>query len=241
VSPEQIARYRTKAATAAAAWQEVLGEAPTRVALILAMAVADLETGLGNIKGRNWGSVHKRTLSEAESSILLGHGIFPTGNDVLATARGLLAPTQAPDELLIIDRSPVGPYFVWIWSFRSDFDAAKKFLEILIKRRATVRAIIDSASPTALSAAMYATHYFEGTSKDPRENIRAYAGRIQACAERLESALLGWPPAPPSAGGAVAGVGTWSPPAPERRSGVGWWLAGIAALGVGMVLLGRRA
>ena len=104
-----------------------------------------------------------------------------------------------------------------------------------------MRAIIDSASPTALSAAMYATHYFEGTSKDPRENIRAYAGRIQACAERIESALLGWPPASPSAGGAAAGVGTWSPPAPERRSGVGWWLAGIAALGVGMVLLGRRA
>lgn len=237
MSPDQIARYRSKAATAAAAWHQTLGEAPTRHALILAMAVADLETGLGNIRGHNWGSVHKRTLNEAESSILLGHGVYPTGNDALATARGLFAPTQAPDELLVIDTSPIGPYFVWIWSFTSDLDAASKFLSILVGNRPPVRAIIDSASPTSLAAAMYATRYFEGTSKDPRENIRAYAGHIETCAARIESALLGWPPSSATANAPAAPA----PPLQERRAGLGWWLAGIAALGIGVALIGRRA
>ena len=124
VSPEQIARYRTKAATAAAAWQEVLGEAPTRVALILAMAVADLETGLERHQAARGATsttgvaVHKRTLSAGGARRFFWvTASIPRGNDVLATARGLLAPTQAPDELLIIDQSPVGPYFVWIWAF----------------------------------------------------------------------------------------------------------------------------
>ena len=241
MTPDQIARYRTKAATCAAAWQQTLGEAPTRHALILAMAVADLETGLGNIRGHNWGSVHKRMLNEAESSILLGHGIYPTGGDALAAARGLLAPTQASDELLVIDTGPIGPYFVWLWSFTSDLDAASKFLQVLVGNRPPVRAIIDSATPASLSTAMYGTHYYEGTSKNPAENVRAYSRRIEACAARIETALRGWPE---SSGGASAGGGgtLGVPPAPEeKRAGLGWWIAGIAAVSLGVVLLGRRA
>jgi hypothetical protein len=237
MTPDQIARYRSKAATCAAAWQQTLGEAPTRHALILAMAVADLETGLGNIRGHNWGSVHKRTLNGAESSILLGHGIFPTGNDALAAARGLLAPTQAADELLIIDTGPIGPYFVWIWSFTNDLDAASKFLTILVANRPPVRAILDTATPASLSAAMYATHYYEGTSKDPTENIRAYGRRIAACGTRIESALAGWPESAASASGQLP---YGAAPPEEKRAGLGWWLAGIAAVGLGVVLIGRR-
>jgi hypothetical protein len=241
MTPDQTARYRSKAATCAAAWQQTLGEAPTRHALILAMAVADLETGLGNIRGHNWGSVHKRTLNEAEASILLGHGLYPTGNDALAAARGLLASTQAADELLIIDASPIGPYFVWIWSFTSDLDAASKFLSILVGNRPPVRAILDTATPAALSAAMYGTHYYEGTSKNPADNIRAYSRRIEACSARIESALRGWPE---SSGGGPPGAAApaGGPPAPEeKRAGLGWWVAGIAALGFGLVVFGRRA
>jgi hypothetical protein len=243
VKPDEIMRYRTKAATCAAAWQQTLGEAPTRHALILAMAVADLETGLGNIRGHNWGSVHKRTLTDVEASVLLGHGIYPTGNDALAAARGLLASTQAADELLVIDASPIGPYFVWIWSFTSDLDAAGKFLSILIGNRASVRAIIDTATPASLSSAMYATRYYEGTSKNPADNVRAYGRRIEACAVRIETALTGWPDgsAGGGAGGAPPGAPPGSPPAPEqKRAGLGWWIAGIAALGFGVVLLGGR-
>ena len=239
MKPDEITRYRTKAATCAAAWQQTLGEAPTRHALILAMAVADLETGLGNIRGHNWGSVHKRTLTDVEASVLLGHGIYPTGNDALAAARGLLASTQAADELLVIDASPIGPYFVWIWSFTSDLDAAGKFLSILFGNRPSVRAIVDTATPASLSAAMYATHYYEGTSKNPADNVRAYGRRIEACAVRIETALTGWPDG--SVGGGAGSVPPGSAPAPEeKRAGLGWWIAGIAALGFGFVLLGGR-
>lgn len=234
MSPDEITRYRSKAATCAAAWQAALGEAPTRHALILAMAVADLETGLGNIRGHNWGSVHKRVPSDAESAILLGHGIFPTGNDALVAARGLLAPTQTPDELLVIDSSPTGPYFVWIWSFKNDFEAAKKFLTVLIGNRPAVRAVIDGASSNALATAMYATHYYEGNDKNPAENIRAYARLIDAHVTRIESALNGWPPGGPAAR-------PTPPAADEKRPAVGWWLAGIAAVSLGFVFLGRRA
>jgi hypothetical protein len=233
MSPEQSARYQRKAAVAANAWQRTLGEAPTRHALILALAVADLETGLGNVPGHNWGFVHKRSMTPAEASILLGHGIYPTGNDALATARGLLAPTQGESEELFIDDGPIGRYFVWVWAFPSDVEAAAKFLEVLIAKRPGVRAVIDTATPLALASAMYASKYFEGTNRDPAANVRAYSAAIELHATRIEGALTGWPTATPS-------NGTPSPADTERRAG-GWWLAGIALVGVGAFLMSRRS
>ena len=135
-----------------------------------------------------------------EASILLGHGVYPTGDDALRTARGLL--TAGAREALHIDKNDVGPYFAWFWAFDNDTDGAAKYLEILVRNRPTVRAVIDTASATELAAAMYASRYFQGTSADPRENIRAYAARIEDYRARVESALLGWP------------ASTTSPPGP---------------------------
>jgi hypothetical protein len=237
MTPDEITRYQRKAGIVASAWQRALAEAPTRHALILAMAVADFETRLGDAGGtwrneHNWGAIHKRTPTPDELAILLGHGVYPTGDDALRTARGLL--TAGPNEALHIDKGRSGPYFAWFWAFDNDVDGAAKYLEILVRNRATVRAIIDRASPTELAAAMYASRYFEGTSKDPRENIRAYAARIEERAARIETALLGWPPGAPTLPAA--------PPVAEmKRSGAGWWLAAIGLVGVGAFYIGRRS
>jgi hypothetical protein len=237
MTPDEIARYQRKAGVVASAWQRVLAEAPTRHALILVMAVADFETRLGDAGGtwrgeHNWGAIHKRSLSPEEASILLGHGVYPTSDDTLRTARGLL--TAGPNEALHIDKGTIGPYFAWFWAFDGDVDGAAKYLEILVRNRATVRAIIDRASPTELAAAMYASRSFEGTSKDPRENIRAYASRIEERAARVESALLGWPP------GALP-LPAAPPVAETKRAGAGWWLAAIGLVGFGAFYIGRRS
>jgi hypothetical protein len=243
MSPEQIARYQAKAGVVAAAWQCVLGEAPTRHALVLAMGVADFETRLGDAGGtwrgeHNWGAIHKRSVTSDELAILLAHGVYPTGDDALRTARGLL--TAGPNEALHIDKNRIGPYFAWFWAFATDVEGAAKYLEILVRNRAGVRAVIDTASPTELAAAMYASRYFEGTSSDPRENIRAYAARVEEYVARVESALVGWPSAPAGAlGGGLANVPA-AAPAPKRL-GAGWWLAGLALVGVGAFYMGRRA
>jgi len=239
MSPDQIARYQQKASIVAAAWQQLLGEAPTRHALVLAMAVADFETRLGDAGGtwrgeHNWGAIHKRSLTSDELAILLGHGVYPTGDDALRTARGLL--TAGPNEALHIDKNSVGPYFVWFWAFDNDVDGAAKYLEILVRKRPAVRAVIDTASPTELAAAMYASHYYEGTSSDARESIRAYAARIEEYVARVESALTGWP----SSASAPPAPAAGSPVSPKRPSAA-WWFAGIALVGFGAFYMGRRA
>jgi hypothetical protein len=240
MNPESIERYQRKAAIVAAAWQKVLGEAPTRHALVLAMAVAEFETRLGDATGtwrgeHNWGAIHKRALTPEEASVLMGHGIYATGDDALRTARGLLI--AGPNEALHIDKGRSGPYFAWFWAFDNDTDGAAKFLDVLVRRRAPVRLIIDSASTTELAAAMYSTHYFEGTSSEPGENIRAYAARLEAYVPRIETALLASNPpglVPPSSPSLEV------PSESEARAGAGWWLAGFALLGVGALFLGRR-
>jgi hypothetical protein len=243
MSTNEIDRYRRKAGVVAAAWQRVLGEPPTRHALLLAMAVAEFETRLGDAGGtwrgeHNWGAIHKRGVTSEELAVLLGHGIHPTDDEALRAARGLLTP--GPNEALHIDRNRIGPYFVWFWAFDTDVEGAAKYLEVLVRNRPSVKAIIDTASPTELAAAMYVSRYFEGTSKDPKENIRAYAARVEERVARVESALLGWPSVPgPST---VTPSTPPSPPIPSapRRSSAGWWLAAIGAVGFGAFLFGRR-
>ena len=95
------------------------------------------------------------------------------------------------DEVLAQDTSPGGgPYFTWFWSFANDVDAAKKFLEVLVKVRPGVRSIIDQATPEELARAMFASRYFEGFhANDPEANIRDYARNITATGKAIEAAL----------------------------------------------------
>lgn len=192
------AQYRAKATTAATAWQRVVGAPPVQNALVLAMAVADLETGLGSVAGHNWGFVHKRTLTADEQWTLDAEGVKPTdGNTALAAAKKLLTPGK--NEILTIDGSPRGPYFVWMWAFPGDEEAAEKFLTVLVVHRPGVRAIIDTATPVELATAMYASKYFEGESPDPQTNINAYGASIANHAMKISAALVGWTPPTPAA------------------------------------------
>jgi hypothetical protein len=202
LDPVAVARYVNKANVVAAAWRSLFNVAPQKHAVILAMAVAEFETHLGDAGGtwkgeHNWGAVHKRSLTSAEASALSTRGISPNGGEAAVTAaRGVIAPT-ATDEALHIDDSPTGKYFVWFFAFPSDVEAAKKFLQTLIANRPGVRAVIDQGTAADVARAMYVSKYFTGVHKNDSEaNIADYAKNVSAKAQAIESALslAGWEP-----------------------------------------------
>ena len=202
LDPTKIARYVNKANVVTAAWRGLFNALPTKHAVILAMAVAEFETHLGDAGGswkgeRNWGAVHKRSLTHAEASTLSSQGISPMGGDAaVASARAVVSPT-APDEALHVDDSPNGKYFVWFWAFPNHVEAAKKFLSTLIANRPGVRSVIDAGSADDVERAMYQSKYFSGVHKgDDEANIGDYAKNVAAKALAIESALstAGWDP-----------------------------------------------
>jgi hypothetical protein len=203
LDPTKIARYVNKANIVTAAWRVLFDAVPTKHAVILAMAVAEFETHLGDAGGswmgeHNWGAVHKRSLTHGEAATLSAHSIAPTGGDVaVASARALVVPTAA-DEALHIDDSPNGKYFVWFWAFPNHVEAAKKYLTTLIANRPGVRSVIDGGTADDVARAMYRSKYFSGVHKgDDEANIGDYAKNVATKALAIESALsmAGWDPA----------------------------------------------
>jgi len=205
LDPIKIARYVNKANVVTAAWRTLFGSTPSKHAVILAMAVAEFETRLGDAGGswkgeHNWGAVHKRGLTAAEGAVLSSHNISPTGGEAaVASARAVLKAT-GPDEALHIDDGPTGKYFVWFWAFPNDVEAAKKFLSTLIANRPGVRAVIDAGTAGDVARAMYQSKYFTGVHKGDgadEANIGDYAKNVAAKALPIESALsmAGWDPA----------------------------------------------
>jgi hypothetical protein len=203
LDPTKIARYVNKANIVTAAWRGLFGAVPTKHAVILAMAVAEFETHLGDAGGswkgeHNWGAVHKRSLTQAEAGALSSRGISPTGGEAaVASARAVVLPT-APDEALHIDDSPSGKYFVWFFAFPTHVEAAKKYLTTLIANRPGVRSVIDAGTAGDVAAAMYQSKYYSGVHKgDDAANISDYAKNVAIKALAIESALsmAGWDPA----------------------------------------------
>lgn len=212
-------RYETKAQTLVAAWTELFGARPSFVAMVNAMSVAELETRMGDAwpGEHNWGAVMKRPLSAEEAETLRSHGISAAGGEPAVTAaRQLLAP--GPNEALHRDTSPgKGPFFAWFWSFPTELEAAKKFLQVLVRGR--VRAIIGAATPDELARAMYEAHYYEGFhANDPEANIRDYAAALRRHRAAIERGL-GASPAP-------------SPPLPSERP------SRLGGAGLALVLFG---
>jgi hypothetical protein len=228
--PDPVARIRAKALALVTAWRRVLGETPSMNAVRLVLSVAELETRMGDAWGpgeHNWGGTQKRGLSAAERQVLATNGISADGGkDAVRRARELLAP--GPNEALHRDYSPAGGwYFVWFWSFPNDVDAAVNFVEILVRRRPTVRAILDRTSPHDLAAAMYATHYYEGHhAGDPAANIADYANGLARVGAPITQALVGWT------------IPSDRPP-PERASSSSGALVGLGLLGLAIAT--RRA
>jgi hypothetical protein len=206
-----VNRYEEKAQVLVAAWESLFGTAPGFVAMVNAMSVAELETRLGDAwpGENNWGAVVKRGLSKAEIETLKAHGVSAArGGSGLAAARQLLTP--GPNEALHRDSSPeFGPFFAWFWSFETPTQAARKFVDVLVRARPGVRAIIDTATPEDLARAMYESHYYGGFHKDdPEANIRDYARGLRRTRAAIEAALHGTvpPPAQPPAR-SIAAVG----------------------------------
>jgi len=224
--------YNAKAAIAAQAWLALFGKPIGLNALTLVLAVGDLETGLGNVPGHNWGSVHKRTLTPDEQAILEAHSLLPSAAN-LAEARTLLAP--GPSEMLFVDTGPGGAYFVWLWAFPDDLSAATKFLQVLVQQRPGVAAILDTATPQQLAAAMYSSRYFTGNSTDPNTNINAYAALIAKHAQAISPVIQGGGGSSGASSG--AGGGQLGAPAPSKSAGAGLVLLavllGIAAYKIG--------
>jgi hypothetical protein len=207
-----MSRIEDTARIVVGAWQSLFGTPPSFVAMVNAMAVAELETRMGDSwpGENNWGAVVKRGLSKDEIATLRANGISASGGaPALAAARKLLTP--GPNEALHRDSSPeFGPFFAWFFSFATPEEAARKFIAVLVRARPGVRAIIDHASPEDLARAMFESHYYGGFHKDdPEANIRDYATAIRRNRRVIEAALGGVvpEPAPPQPKTSFAAVG----------------------------------
>lgn len=227
VSPAQIERYQRKAHAVIDAWGALFGTSPSIRALVRVMSVAEFESHLGDARGwqgeHNWGAITKRPLSPIEQATLAARGISPEGGDVAILAARSLLPAAA-DEALHIDRSPGGGHhFTWFWAFPTDAEAARKFLQVLVIQRPTVRAVLEHDDITEMARAMYETHYYEGDHvADPDANVRAYARRIgelePIIAEALVATACTTCPAPTLPPDAAAFPGV-APPRLSARTG----------------------
>jgi hypothetical protein len=238
-----VARYQQKATALAQAWANVLGSSIDPHSLITAMAIAELETNLGDWGGsHNWGGIYKRVLTSAEQAKLTAAGVTPSSPNALTSARALL-PAGA-NEILRIDTAPVtGAYFVWSWAWPDDVAGATQFVQVLVKNRPTVAAVLPTGTATDVATAMYNTHYFEGNSTDPQTNINAYAASITKHANAISAALGGWlPPAtPPTAPSSPQGAPTapQTPVAKAKAKGGSFGLGLVAAV-VAVVVFSQR-
>jgi len=180
--PLRARRYAAKAGVLRAAWRARFGAEPTPTALVNAMAVAELETQMGDAwpDENNWGAVMKRPLSTEEATALRRARIRVDRRDgSLRAARALLS--SGRNEALHRDWLPGKiPYFAWFWAFETPLEGATKFLDVFVARTRGIRAIIDRCSAQTLALAMYDGGYFTGLIAGDRQgNINAYSESLR--------------------------------------------------------------
>jgi len=112
---------------------------------------------------------------------------------------------------LVSPQNPKGYYNACYHRHATPQDGAISYLRTLMIARPTVRTAVRSGDANQVAREMFRTHYFEGFSKDPEKNIRAYAGRIRGAAERIAREL----------GESLAITGGTSESFPESDSP--WW------------------
>ncbi len=217
-TPAQITRYQTKSRAIVEAWASLFGVTPSLRELVRVMAVAEHESHMGDARGwkgeHNWGAIQKRSLSAIERFVLDVRGVAagkPDSDTSVSLARALLP--AGPSEALHVDSSPKsGPYFVWFWTFASDAEAARKFLQVLVVQHPAVRAVLEHDDVTELARAMYESGYYEGFHKNDKEaNVRDYARRLAELEPLIWGALSAalpppfWAWTPPAAAGSSPG------------------------------------
>lgn len=194
-----VSRYTDKADALVAAWQKrYAGTLPTKHAVIMCCAVAEHETNCGDAwkHSGNWGAIQRRSMTAAERATAASGGT-PTPTDAFEQLHG--------------DSSPInGRYASWFWAFppgivygpaelEGDKAGAWKLLEVLLDRRPSIKAAIDTMDVQSLASDMYHTHYYEGFH-DPRKpggvdaNIADYAHALAWTSGAFSSALTDWQP-----------------------------------------------
>jgi hypothetical protein len=209
-----VARWKAKADAFATGWLS-LTEVPLLVpGVALALAQAQHETWCGDAwpGEHNWGAVQKRRPTTAEAGILAGLPPLPAN---VAQARALLAAAIAQktipafqNEALHVDSSPVLPpphwYWMFFWAFTDDNGGALLFAKELTAR-STCKQILQDATGVwtndceDFSAALYASHYYEGvnnpaTPEGRQKNIDDYAKSMLNLVSGIASALSDWTP-----------------------------------------------
>ena len=186
------ARYAAKAQILKAAWRVRFGTDPTLTATLNAMAVAELETEMGDAWAgeNNWGAILKRGVTADEAKTLRRTGLRATqGMPSLVAARQLLEPGD--NEVLHRDWLPGNrAFFAWFWAFETPLEGATKFLDVFVAKTKGVRAIIAWAPPEKLARVMFEGGYYTGThADDPEANIAAYATRLRFQRSAIQSRL----------------------------------------------------
>jgi len=121
------------------------------------------------------------------------------------------------------DRDAQGnPVTVPFQKYPSQLEGAKGFLRTLLKTP-DERAALATSDPVVLARAMYAAHYYTGTSGTDEQRIQAYANLIRRGANTVKT-LLGQP-------GNLA-VAVVAPSSTTRK--VGGLLLGTLAVGAGV-------
>lgn len=212
----EVRRWYAKANAFASGWRLELSSDPPLSAVVLGLAVAQLETACGDVWPgvHNWGAVQSRVPSTLERKVLVDAGVPPSpanaalGQAALARAieEGVIPPN--PTGSLQCDSSPTsGYYWVFFQAFPDDAAGATRFVHVLAVSRPQCRTVLmtPGASEAELAAAMYASGYYEGTH-DPstqegkQANIAAYASAIRSWTPRIRAVLGTWTPGanPPS-------------------------------------------
>lgn len=195
VTSPAIGRVAGKANALVTAYVQRYGDLPTKHAALLLLAVADLETAMGDYRGNipgailpgpshNWGQIQFAPLN-ADEQALFARGVIPAPRN----AHVFLSGDTSPD---------TGAYRVWLWRFDTDVQGATKLLEVIVDHE-QIRAALATMTPSELAASMYAAHYFEGSASraapgGPAKNIAAYGGGIARHYATLAAALDDWTP-----------------------------------------------
>jgi hypothetical protein len=217
-----VTRWYNKANAFANGWKSQYTEDPPKSAVILGLAVAQLETHCGDVwpGAHNWGAVQLRTLTRGEAEVLQDAELFPQPSNTAAGQAALQEAIEACKIPLIrngslqVDSSPRlktkenprGYYWVFFQSFSDDTAAAERFVHVLSYDRPACHQVLISpaGSEQELAAAMRASGYYEGThdnktAEGRQQNIDAYASALRGITPDIRKALVDWTPgaAPP--------------------------------------------
>lgn len=196
MASDPTARWLSKANIYAAAYEHVFSKFPSKHHVLFALAVAQLETQCGDLLDGNWGGTTSGHLSSDELDTLADAGLSPNNASDVPKAQALV---QRASAVLERDADSRGWYWIFFFKPATPVVGAEYFVKILVQQRATCALILDDDNATfdELARAMYLSHYFSGTSKDPETNIDVYSDRLQSIEPGIVAALNSWSPGEP--------------------------------------------